>query len=177
MVLTPDNLPAHLPSHSSTTLLLCITSPSPTTLVNSGATDNFIDKSLVMLAPHLLQCLSALILLKLFDGDPAPTRDITHYLETTMTFANGQQQELQLLVTKLHPSAPIILGFSWLRSTNPCIDWPSLTLCLDWDNPTNSRLVPFDVSPSSENSETMINHLQTPLQLCSRSTQSFVINV
>ncbi|KAG5723907.1 hypothetical protein E4T56_gene9795 [Termitomyces sp. T112] len=85
-----------------------------------------------------------------------------------MTFANGRQQELQLLVTKLHPSAPIILGFSWLCSTNPHVNWPNLTLCLDWDNPTNSELVPFDVSPSSENSKTMIDHSWTPLELHSR---------
>ncbi|KNZ73134.1 hypothetical protein J132_01046 [Termitomyces sp. J132] len=95
----------------------------------------------------------------------------------TMTFANGRQQELQLLITKLHPSAPVILGFSWLCSTNPCVDWPSLTLRLDWDNSTNSRLVPFDVSPSSENSKATIDHPWTPLQLHSRSAQSFIINV
>ncbi|KAG5329301.1 hypothetical protein C0989_009965 [Termitomyces sp. Mn162] len=94
-----------------------------------------------------------------------------------MTFANGRQQELQLLITKLHPSAPVVLGFSWLHSTNPRIDWPSLTLRLDWDNPTNSRLVPFDVSPSSENSKATINQPWTPLQLRSRSARSFIINV
>ncbi|KAG5348739.1 hypothetical protein C0989_008555 [Termitomyces sp. Mn162] len=94
-----------------------------------------------------------------------------------MTFADGQQQELRLLVTKLHPSAPIVLGFSWLRSTNPRVDWPSLTLRLDWDNPTNFGLVPFDVSPPSKNSETMIDQLWTPPQLHSRSAQSFVIYV
>ncbi|KAG5349043.1 hypothetical protein C0989_006420, partial [Termitomyces sp. Mn162] len=86
-------------------------------------------------------------------------------------------QELQLLVTKLHPSAPIILGFSWLCSTNPRINWPSLTLRLDQDNPTDSGLVPFDVSPPSENSKTTIDQPQTPLQLCSRSARSFIIYV
>ncbi|KAG5329095.1 hypothetical protein C0989_010079 [Termitomyces sp. Mn162] len=93
MVLTLDNLPAHLPSHFSTTLLLCTTfpfsdNPLPT-LVNSGTTDNFIDEFLAVLAPHLLQCLPAPIPLKLFDGDPTPAGDITHYLEVTMTFTNG----------------------------------------------------------------------------------------
>ncbi|KAG5718773.1 hypothetical protein E4T56_gene2722 [Termitomyces sp. T112] len=51
MVLTLDNLPARLPSHSSTTLLLCTTLPfsnnSIPTLVNSSIMDNFIDESLV----------------------------------------------------------------------------------------------------------------------------------
>ncbi|KAG5720011.1 hypothetical protein E4T56_gene6863 [Termitomyces sp. T112] len=115
MVLALDNPPAHLPSHLSTNLPLRTTLPftdNPiSTLVDSSATNNFIDESLV------------------------------------------------------------------LHSTNPRIDWPSLTLCLDWDNPTNSGLVLFNVSPSSKNSETTIDHLRTPLQLRSRSTRSFIINV
>ncbi|KAG5721942.1 hypothetical protein E4T56_gene18412 [Termitomyces sp. T112] len=106
MVLAPDNLPAHLPSYSSTTLLLHITLPfsdhSIPTLVDSSTTDNFIDKSL-------------------------------------------------------------------LHSTNPHIDWPTFTLHLDWDNPTNSGLVLFNVLPPSENPKTTINQLQTLPQLCSRS--------
>ncbi|KAG5720269.1 hypothetical protein E4T56_gene3343 [Termitomyces sp. T112] len=150
--------------------------PVPT-LVDSGATDNFVDESLAALAPQPLRCLPAPIPLKLFDGDSTPVGDITHCLEMTLTFANGQQQELRLLITKLHPSAPVVLGFSWLHSTNPRVDWPSLTLCLDWDNPTDSGLVPFDVSPPSENSETTINQPRTPPQLCSRSAWSFVIYV
>ncbi|KAG5734840.1 hypothetical protein E4T56_gene653 [Termitomyces sp. T112] len=52
-----------------------------------------------------------------------------------------------------------------------------LTLRLNWDNPTDSRLVPFDVSPSSKNSEATINHSWTPLQLRSRSAWSLIINV
>ncbi|KAG5726823.1 hypothetical protein E4T56_gene597 [Termitomyces sp. T112] len=98
MILAPDNLPAHLPSHSSTNLLLCTTLPftnNPVpTLVNSSATDNFIDEFLAALTPHPLQCLPTLIPLKLFDGDPTPVGDITYCLEMTMTFANRQQQEL-----------------------------------------------------------------------------------
>ncbi|KAG5735420.1 hypothetical protein E4T56_gene12784 [Termitomyces sp. T112] len=181
MILTPDNPPAHLPSHSSTNLLLHATLPftdKPVpTLVNSGATNNFVDKSLVALAPQPLRRLPAPIPLKLFDGDSTPAGDITHCLETTLTFTDGQQQELRLLITKLHPSAPVILGFSWLRSTNPHINWPSLTLCLNWDNPTNSGLVPFNVSPPSENSKTTINQPRTLPQLRSRSARSFVIYV
>ncbi|KAG5348657.1 hypothetical protein C0989_009149, partial [Termitomyces sp. Mn162] len=120
---------------------------------------------------------AAPIPLKLFDGDSTPAGDITHCLETTLTFADGQQQELQLLITKLHSSASVVLGFSWLRSTNPHVDCPSLTLRLDQDNPTNSGLVPFHVSPPSESSKTMINQPRTPPQLRSRSARLFVIYV
>ncbi|KAG5731545.1 hypothetical protein E4T56_gene5471 [Termitomyces sp. T112] len=168
-ILTPDSPPVHLPSHSSNNLLLHTTLPftaNPVpTLVDSSTTDNFIDEFLAALAPHFLQCLPTLIPLKLFDGDPTPVGDITHCLEMTMTLANGRQQELQLLITKLHPSTPIILGFSWLCSTNPHVNWPSLTLRLNRDNPTNSGLVPFNVSPSSENSKTTIDHPRTPPQV------------
>ncbi|KAG5329327.1 hypothetical protein C0989_009694 [Termitomyces sp. Mn162] len=56
MMLAPDNPPAHLPSHSSTNLLLRTTLPftdKPVpTLVDSGATNNFVDKSLAALAPQ-----------------------------------------------------------------------------------------------------------------------------
>ncbi|KAG5730303.1 hypothetical protein E4T56_gene10551 [Termitomyces sp. T112] len=98
MILTPDSPPVHLPSHLSTNLLLCTTLPftdNPVpTLVDSSATNNFINESLATLAPHPLQCLPASIPLKLFDGDPTPAGDITHCLEMTLTFANGRQQEL-----------------------------------------------------------------------------------
>ncbi|KAG5348946.1 hypothetical protein C0989_007020 [Termitomyces sp. Mn162] len=57
-ILALDNLPAHLPSHSSTNLLLCTTLPftnnSIPTLVDSSVTDNFIDESLAALTPHPL---------------------------------------------------------------------------------------------------------------------------
>ncbi len=33
-----------------------------------------------------------------------------------------------LLINKLHPSAPIVLGLPWLRKYNPQIDWRNLTL-------------------------------------------------
>ncbi|KAG5349752.1 hypothetical protein C0989_002041, partial [Termitomyces sp. Mn162] len=93
MVFAPDNLSAHFPSHSSTTLLLHTTLPfsnnSVPTLVNSGTTDNFVDKSLAALTPQHLQCLPTPILLKLFNSNPTPARDITHCLETTMIFTNG----------------------------------------------------------------------------------------
>ncbi|KAG5724661.1 hypothetical protein E4T56_gene3712 [Termitomyces sp. T112] len=142
MMLAPDNPPAHLPSHSSTNLLLHTTLPFTNkpvpTLVNSGATNNFVDKSLAALAPQPLRRLPAPIPLKLFDGDSTPNSD-----------------------------------YSSQNYTPP----PPLTLRLDRDNPTDSGLVPFHVSPPSESSETTINQPGTPPQLCSRSARLFVIYV
>ncbi|KAG5337480.1 hypothetical protein C0989_009576 [Termitomyces sp. Mn162] len=93
MVFSPDTFQAHPSSHSSHTLLLCTTllfsTNSISTLVDSGMTNNFIDKSLAVLALQHLWSLLTPILLKLFDSDPTPTGDITHCVETTVTFANG----------------------------------------------------------------------------------------
>ncbi|KAG5733023.1 hypothetical protein E4T56_gene3616 [Termitomyces sp. T112] len=84
------------------------------------------------------------------------------------------------MLSSLPSVVPCLNGsrtFFALHSSKPPTTGTSLTLCLNWDNPTNSRLVPFDVSPSSKNSETTINHPWTPSQLHSRSAQLFVINV
>jgi hypothetical protein len=43
-------------------------------------------------------------------------------------FSESSTQNLSLLVTKLHPSAPIVLGLPWLRTTHPTIDWETLSL-------------------------------------------------
>ncbi|KAG6881950.1 hypothetical protein C0993_012427, partial [Termitomyces sp. T159_Od127] len=111
--LSPDTPLAHLPSQSSQILLLhTILSHSSTpvsTLVDSGATNNFIDESLATLATTPQKLLLP-IHLTLFDGSSTSASDITHYVQTTLTFANSQQQDLWLLVTRLHASAPLILG-------------------------------------------------------------------
>ncbi|KAG6867494.1 hypothetical protein C0993_002119 [Termitomyces sp. T159_Od127] len=56
--------------------------------------------------------------------------DITHYMQTTLTFTNGQQQDLQLLVTHLHASVPLILASLGSASSTPVLngDIPHSTL-------------------------------------------------
>ncbi|KAG5717928.1 hypothetical protein E4T56_gene1699 [Termitomyces sp. T112] len=137
MVPTPDNLPAYVLSHSSTTLLLHTTLPFSNNpipiLVNSGATDNFIDESMVFsilvnsgtsgtfISSQLdLQCnnLDKLLKLQLFDGSPAIT-GITQYYNNTLTLNNNLQFQAQLLVTQLPPPP-------WLQDINPNINWKNL---------------------------------------------------
>ncbi|KAG5732447.1 hypothetical protein E4T56_gene8398 [Termitomyces sp. T112] len=60
---------------------------------------------------------------------------------------------------------------------NPCIDWPILTLHLNWDSLPDSVPVLFNISTCSQEVEYTINIPWTPLQLCSKSTQSFIIIV
>ncbi|KAG5333542.1 hypothetical protein C0989_005493 [Termitomyces sp. Mn162] len=94
MILAPDSPPVHLPSHSSTKLLLRTTLPftdNPVpTLVDSSATNNFINESLVALAPHSLLHLPAPIPLKLFDGDPTPVFPALVDSGTSGTFVSNQ---------------------------------------------------------------------------------------
>ncbi|KAG6899003.1 hypothetical protein C0993_001860 [Termitomyces sp. T159_Od127] len=136
-----------------------------------GATDNFIDKSLAALAATP-QRLPIPIHLTLFDGSSTSTSDITHYMQTILTFANGQRQDLQSLMTCLHAFALLILGLPWLCSTSPCVDWQHLTLHFDQQTLEHLEPIPFDVTvPVSA-----ADHPHTPLQLCSKSAWLFVIN-
>ncbi|KAG6867336.1 hypothetical protein C0993_004224 [Termitomyces sp. T159_Od127] len=71
------------------------------TLVNSGATDNFINKSPAMLAA-MPQRLPIPIHLTLFNSSSTSAGNITHYVQTTLTFTNNQQQDL-CVTTRYRP--------------------------------------------------------------------------
>ncbi|KAG6871441.1 hypothetical protein C0992_010945, partial [Termitomyces sp. T32_za158] len=97
----PDTPLILLPSHSSQSLLLrTIVTPSKetiNTLIDSGATNNFINEAWAALAPGPPRSLPIPICICLFDGNASSMGDITHFVQLPITFANGQQQELQLL--------------------------------------------------------------------------------
>ena len=50
------------------------------------------------------------IALCLFDGKPTTSGFIHQLISTTVHFSDESHQDLDLLVTQLHPSAPIMLG-------------------------------------------------------------------
>src|SRR5882672_4307231 len=50
------------------------------------------------------------IALCLFDGKPATAGFIHESVTTSVAFTDGSTQNLSLLVTKLHPSAPMVFG-------------------------------------------------------------------
>ena len=103
--------------------------PDPVpTLIDSGATSNFIDAQLATRIPTTQQSLAQPIALCLFDGKPATSGFIHEYIKTTISFPDSSSQSLSLLITQLHPSAPIVLGLPWLKTTNPTIDWASMSL-------------------------------------------------
>ncbi|KAG6883732.1 hypothetical protein C0992_007982 [Termitomyces sp. T32_za158] len=84
MVIAPDTPMILLPSHSSQSLLLRTTiTPSKetlNTLIDSGATDNFIDEAWATLAPRPPQRLPIPICSRLLDGNASSARDITHFV-------------------------------------------------------------------------------------------------
>ncbi|KAG6898606.1 hypothetical protein C0993_005708 [Termitomyces sp. T159_Od127] len=106
--------------------------------------------------------------LTLFNGSSTSAGNIIHYVQTTLTFTNGQQQGLQLLVTCLHAFALIILGLLWLCSTNPHVNWQNLTLHFDCQALECLEPISFDVSTA--------DYLHTPPQLRSKSAWWFVLN-
>jgi len=58
----------------------------------------------------------------LFDGKLRPPF-IHESVNISCSFSDCSTKYLSLLVMKLHPSAPIVLGLSMAGSTNPTIDW------------------------------------------------------
>src|SRR6266481_1472970 len=133
--ISPVHLPAlraTLTSQSETSFLVLTCIPgipdSISTLIDSGATSNFIDSSLAEMSIFVPSVLAQPIALSLFDGKPAMSGFIHQSVPTTVQFSDESTQELDLLVTKLHPSAPIVLGLPWLQKTNPVVDWANLSL-------------------------------------------------
>src|SRR5882724_9813058 len=123
---------AALTLHSEVSFLISLHLPRlsdpVSTLIDLGATSNFLDSSLAALPPFVLEPLDHPIALCLFNGKPATAGFIHESVNISVSFAGYSNHSLCLLVTKLHPSAPIVLGLSWLQSTNPMIDWLVLSL-------------------------------------------------
>ena len=112
------SLHATLTSQSETSFLVSLQIPSiPNpipTLIDSSATSNFIDSTLATMSIFVPAVLAQPITLCLFDGKPAMSRFIHQLISTTVHFSDESHQDLDLLVTKLHPLAPIVLGLPWL---------------------------------------------------------------
>jgi len=123
---------ATLTLHSEVSFLISLQLPGRldpvSALIDSGATLNFLDSSLATSPPFVLEPLDHPIALCLFNGKPATTGFIHESVNISVLFSDYSTQSLSLLVTKLHPSVPIVLGLPWWQSTNPTINWLALSL-------------------------------------------------
>lgn len=89
-------------------------------LIDTGATDNFIDRTLV--PDNLRSTTPHPISITMVDGTRA--QDVTEYLITDLVSSNhGPTARTLLLITDLPSECPVILGMSWCYQTRPTFDW------------------------------------------------------
>ena len=98
-------------------------------LIDTGASDCFIDSSLVRDDPRLIS-LSPPLLLTLFDGKETSSGKLTHAFAHTVVLPGGITRPVVSYVTTLHPSTKLVLGLSWLTAENALIDLSSRTVSL-----------------------------------------------
>ncbi|KAF5322951.1 hypothetical protein D9758_018476 [Tetrapyrgos nigripes] len=100
-------------------------------LIDSGASRSFIDYRQARKYQDKLQILPKPLPLTLFDGEHTSAGIITHKIPIQLYFEDGTTHQEEMLVTKLHPAAQIVLGFQWLRRINPQIDWNGLSFAFE----------------------------------------------
>lgn len=101
------------------------------TLIDSGASRNFIDQQLARLFPKYIYHLHRPIPLTLFDGSASSAGQITQALKAPIFFQDNTTHEETFLLTKLHSSAQLVLGLPWLKKYNPTINWKDLTFSFE----------------------------------------------
>ena len=95
-------------------------------LVDSGATENFIDQETIKQLKLRTKKLEQSVKLKNIDGSFNKAGSITHYLNLLVSWGNKKMTE-RFYITNLG-SDRLILGYPWLRAFNPTIDWPTCKL-------------------------------------------------
>ena len=134
--------------------------------VDSGAGGKFIDQNFVRAKRLETEPLINPIKVYNVDGTPNKRGTIRRYIDLNIE-VHGQVRKERLLVTGLGKQK-IILGFPWLRETNPIIDWEKGTL--EWRQPKIGRKQPekeksarTTVMVEEEDREEYLNSTQNPL--------------
>ena len=129
-------------------------------LVDSGASDNFMDIHFTIDNGYILQNLQNPLRLTLFDGSAASHSLIHQSTTLDIEFPCGTRHSVRFLLTPLDRSASVVLGFTWLIRHNPSIDWIQCKISfLTPDEETS----PLDSSQSSP--RRALSELSTPTQL------------
>jgi len=95
-------------------------------LVDSGATENFIDQDTIKKLKLGTKKLETPVGLQNINGTFNKSGQITHYLDLLVSHGNKKSTK-RFYVTDLG-SDRMILGYPWLRTFNPNIDWPNCKL-------------------------------------------------
>jgi transposase InsO family protein len=135
--------------------------------LDSGATGKFIDQNYAKAKGLPMKPLKKSIKVYNVDGTPNKRGTIKTYVDLNIEI-HGQTRKERLLVTGLGKQK-IILGFSWLKETNPIIDWKKGTL--DWRKPNAERKLPKKENlirtpttiSEEEDKEEHLNSTQNPL--------------
>lgn len=97
-------------------------------MLDSGAEGKaFIDQSWAESHNLRMHRLTHPITIEVFDGRPAESGQITHYVRIGMQIHDHRQKNMMLYVTQLG-SYPIVLGMPWLKQHDPLISFGSHTL-------------------------------------------------
>ncbi len=95
-------------------------------LVDSGATENFIDQETIKKPKLGTKKLETPVGLQNIDGTFNKSGQIMHYLDL-LIFCKAKRSSKHFYITDLR-SDWMILGYLWLHTFNPDIDWPSCKL-------------------------------------------------
>ena len=99
-----------------------------TTLIDSGATGNFMDVHLLSLNNFTLICLPELIIAYNVDGTQNQKGTIHWKAKTNLTIKD-HSDPIKLMILRL--SKPrVILGMPWLKKWNPRINWNRLSMTI-----------------------------------------------
>jgi hypothetical protein len=154
-------------SASSSKILVSVTigphSISALALIDSGADRSFISNDLatsIALPPQILATPLSVSL-----ATSATSVTVSSYLPAVLISIDNHQNISDLIIAP-NLSFPLILGFDWLQSHNPIIDWTNRTITFPHTDQRNHPITAsaIDTSPTCCNIHSLILTPPTPPQ-------------